>query len=33
MKVLIIQFSPASCHFLSLRSNYSPQHPTDKDPQ
>jgi hypothetical protein len=33
MKVLIMQFSPISCHFLSLRSKYSPQHPVLKHPQ
>jgi hypothetical protein len=27
MKLLILQFSPSSCHFLSLRLTYSPQHP------
>jgi hypothetical protein len=27
MKLLIMQFSPTSCHFTSLRSKYSPQHP------
>jgi hypothetical protein len=27
MKLLIMQSSPASCHFLTLRSKYSPQHP------
>jgi hypothetical protein len=27
MKLLIMQFSPASRHFISLRSKYSPQHP------
>jgi hypothetical protein len=27
MKLLIMQSSPASCHFLPLRSKYSPQHP------
>jgi hypothetical protein len=27
MKLLIMQFSPASCHFISLWSKYSPQHP------
>jgi hypothetical protein len=26
MKLLIMQFSPASCHFIPLRSKYSPQH-------
>jgi hypothetical protein len=25
MKLLIMQFSPTSCHFVSLRSEYSPQ--------
>jgi hypothetical protein len=29
MKVLIMQFSPASCHFISLRSKYSPQRPSN----
>jgi hypothetical protein len=32
MKLLIMQFSPASCHFISLRSKYS-QHPVLKHPQ
>jgi hypothetical protein len=27
MKLLIMWVSPASCHFLPLRSKYSPQHP------
>jgi hypothetical protein len=27
MKLLIMQFSPTSCHLMSLRSKYSPQHP------
>jgi hypothetical protein len=27
MKPLIMQFSPTSSHFISLRSKYSPQHP------
>jgi hypothetical protein len=27
MKRLIMQFSATSCHFISLRSKYSPQHP------
>jgi hypothetical protein len=27
MKLLIVQFSPTSCHFISPRSKYSPQHP------
>jgi len=26
MKLLIVQFSPAWCYFLSLIPNYSPQH-------
>jgi hypothetical protein len=26
MKLPITQFSPTSCHFISLRSKYSPQH-------
>jgi hypothetical protein len=26
-KLLVVQSSPASCHFLCLRSKYSPQHP------
>jgi hypothetical protein len=26
MKLLIMQFSPTSCHFISLWSKYSPQH-------
>jgi len=28
MKLLIMQFSPCLCYFLSLRSKYSSQHPT-----
>jgi hypothetical protein len=28
MKLLIMQFSPTSCHFISLRSKYSPQTPS-----
>jgi len=32
MKLLIMQSSPASCHFLLLRSKYSPQHPVLKKP-
>jgi hypothetical protein len=32
MKPLIMQFSPNSCHFISLRSKYSPQHPVLKHP-
>jgi hypothetical protein len=27
MKLLIMQFSQTSCHFISLRSKYSQQHP------
>jgi hypothetical protein len=30
MKLLIMQSSPASRHFLPLRSKYSPQHPVLK---
>jgi len=30
MKLLIMQSSPASCHFLPLRSKYSPQYPVLK---
>jgi hypothetical protein len=30
MKLLIMQFCPTSCHFISLRSKYSPQHPVLK---
>jgi hypothetical protein len=33
MKHLIMQFSPTSRHFISLRSKYSPQHPLLKHPQ
>jgi hypothetical protein len=33
MKLLIMQSSPASRHFLPLRSKYSPQHPVLKQPQ
>jgi hypothetical protein len=28
-----MQFSPTSCHFISLRSKYNPQHPVLKQPQ
>jgi hypothetical protein len=28
-----MQSSPASCHFLSVRSKHSPQHPVPKHPQ
>jgi hypothetical protein len=27
MKLLIMQFSPTSCHSIPLRSNYTPQRP------
>jgi hypothetical protein len=33
MKLLIVQFSPTSCHFISLCSKYSPHHPFLKHPQ
>jgi hypothetical protein len=33
MKLPIMQFSPTSCHFISLRSKYSPQHHILKHPQ
>jgi hypothetical protein len=33
MKLLIMQSSPASRHFLPLRSKYSPQHPFLTHPQ
>jgi hypothetical protein len=33
MKLLIMKFSPTSCHFLSLRFKYSHQHPVLKHPQ
>jgi hypothetical protein len=33
MKLLIMQFSPTSCHFIPLRSKYCPQHPVLKHPQ
>jgi hypothetical protein len=33
MKLLIMQFSPTSCHFIPLRSKYSPQHSVLKHPQ
>jgi hypothetical protein len=32
MKLLIMQSSPASCHFLPLRSRDSPEHPVLKHP-
>jgi hypothetical protein len=33
MKLFIMQFSPTSCHFISLRSKYSPQNLVLKHPQ
>jgi len=30
MKLYIMQSSPASCHFLPLRSKYCPQHPVPR---
>jgi hypothetical protein len=33
MKLLILQFSPISYHFISLGIKYSPQHPLLKHPQ
>jgi hypothetical protein len=30
---LLMQFSPASCHFVPLRSEYSPQNPVLRHPQ
>jgi hypothetical protein len=33
MKLLIMQVSPTSSHFISLRSKYSPQHPVLKHHQ
>jgi hypothetical protein len=33
MKLLIMQFPPISCQFISLQSKYSPQHPVLKHPQ
>jgi hypothetical protein len=33
IKILIMQFSPMSSHFISLRSKYSPQHPVLNHPQ
>jgi hypothetical protein len=32
IKLLIMQFSPTSCHFVSFRSKYSPQHSVLKHP-
>jgi hypothetical protein len=33
MQLPIMQFSPTSCHFIHLRSKYSPKHPVFKHPQ
>jgi hypothetical protein len=33
MKLAIMQFSPTSCHFISLRPKFSLQHPVFKYPQ
>jgi hypothetical protein len=33
MKLLIMQFSPTTCHFIPLRSKYSPQHLVLKRPR
>jgi hypothetical protein len=33
MESLITQFSPNSCHFIHLRSKYSPQHSDLKQPE
>jgi hypothetical protein len=33
MQLLIMQFSLTSCHFIPLRSKYSPKHPVFKYPQ
>jgi hypothetical protein len=33
MVFLIMQSSPASCHFLPVKSTYSSQHPVLKHPQ
>jgi len=33
LKLHIMESSPASCHFLPLRSKYSPQHPVLRHPQ
>jgi hypothetical protein len=32
-KLIVMQLSPASCHFLPLRYKYSSQHPAVKHPQ
>jgi hypothetical protein len=33
MKLLIMQLSPISCHLISLRTRYFPQHPVLRHPQ
>jgi hypothetical protein len=33
MKLFIMQFSPFSCHLISLRSEYPPKHPVLKHPK
>jgi hypothetical protein len=33
MKLLFVQFSPISYHFISLRSKYSPQRPVLRHPE
>jgi hypothetical protein len=33
MKFHIVQFSPASCHFITLRPKYSPEHRVLNHPQ
>jgi hypothetical protein len=33
MKLLIIEFSPASCYFITIGSKYSPQHAVLGHPQ
>jgi hypothetical protein len=33
MKLFIMQFSPFSCHLISLWSEYPPQHPVLKKPR
>jgi hypothetical protein len=33
MKLIIMQFSPISRHFISLRTKYSPQYPVLKHSQ
>jgi hypothetical protein len=32
-KLLVMPFSPFSCHFIPFRSKYPPQHPVLKNPQ